>query len=83
MPDLSEDGRYLGRRHFEDEPADVRTFRAMVDMLFVSVLTIGTVRLDFHQAHDAAGAVRALTVIEIRMYHDVFLPFMRRHGLSD
>jgi hypothetical protein len=46
----------------------------MVDMLLVSILAVGTVWLDLHQAHDAAGAFRALPMIEIRRYHDVFFP---------
>jgi hypothetical protein len=60
----------LLRRHFEDEPTDVRTLRTMVDMPLVTVLAVRTVRLDARQAHGAAGAVRAFPMIEIRMHGD-------------
>ena len=60
----------LPRRHFEDEPADVRTLRAMVNMALVTVFAVRTVRLDARQAHGAAGAVRAFPMIEIRRHGD-------------
>ena len=60
----------MPRRHFEDEPADVRTLRAMVNMPLVTVLAVRTVRLDARQAHGAAGAVRAFPMIEIRRHGD-------------
>ena len=71
---LSEGGRSLSRRYLEDEPADVRTLRAAVNMPLVSVFAVGTVRLDARQAHGAAGAVRAFPMIEIRRHSDAFLP---------
>jgi hypothetical protein len=46
----------------------------MVNMPLVSVFAVGAVRLDLHQAHGAAGAVRALPMIEIRRHDDAFLP---------
>ena len=63
---LSEGCRSLPRRDLKDEPADVCTRRAAVNMLFVSVFAVGTVRLDARQAHGGASAVRAFTMIEIR-----------------
>ena len=63
---LSEGCRSLPRRDLKDEPADVCTLRAAVNMLFVSVFAVRTVRLDARQAHDGASAVRAFPVIEIR-----------------
>jgi hypothetical protein len=60
----------LPRRNFEDEPADVRTLRAMVNMPLVSVFAVRTVRLDARQVHGAAGAVRAFPMIEIRRHGD-------------
>jgi hypothetical protein len=60
----------LPRRDFEDEPADVRTLRAMVNMPLVTIFAARTMRLDARQAHGAAGAVRAFPIIEIRRHGD-------------
>ena len=43
-------------------------------MPLVSIFGVGAVRLDLHQAHGAAGAVRALPMIEIRRHDQAFLP---------
>ena len=61
-------GRLCGpmpRRHFEDEPADVRTLRAVVNMPLVSIFAIRTVRLHARQAHSSAVAIRTFPMIEI------------------
>ena len=47
---LSEGCRSLPRRDLKDEPADVCRLRAPVNMPFVSVIAVGTVRLDARQA---------------------------------
>lgn len=44
----SEGSRSSPRRRFENEPANVRTFRALVDMPLVSVFAARVVRLDVH-----------------------------------
>ena len=84
---LSEGRHPLPRRRFEDEPTDVRTFGAMVNMPLVTVFAVRTMRLYSRQAHGAAGAVRAFPMIEIRRHGDahslITLPPLVANALRD
>jgi hypothetical protein len=71
----------------EDEPTDVRTLPALVNMPFATVFAVRTVRLDVRQAHGAAGAVRAFPMIEIRRHGNahalITLPPLVANALRD